>query len=110
MSNNDKKSTSTGSSDAGINISEEKILDRDQDSPVSVSPEGEEKPSYTHNADKSDPLDSHLSDDNSPDKTSGSKKVDDDALDRDQDSPVSVSPKDKEKPSYTHNADSSDQS
>lgn len=110
MSNNDKKSTSTGSSDADINISEEKILDRDQDSPVSVSPEGEEKPSYTHNADKSDPLDPNFSDDKPSKNVVGSKNVDDDTLDRDQDSPVSVSPKDKDKPSYTHNADSSDKS
>ena len=110
MSNDDKKSTSTNSSDVDINTSEDKILDRDQDSPVSVSPEGEEKHSYTHNAEKSDPLDPNYTDDAPTGKTSDNKNVEDDVLDRDQDSPVSVSPEGEKKHSYTHNADSSDKS
>ena len=37
-------------------------LDRDRPGPVSVSLEGTHKPSYTYNADKSDPIDPNMAD------------------------------------------------
>jgi len=110
MKDDKKKSAAVHTNAAGTNKSEGNILDRDQPGPVSVATKEDGKPSYTHNADKSDPIDPHLSDDNPPEKASGSKNVEDDALDRDQPGPVSVAPGDGKKPSYTHNADSSDQS
>lgn len=89
---------------------EDDALDRDQPGPVSVAPEEEKKPSYTHNADKTDPIDPHLSDENKlePRDSASKAEADEKALERDQPGPVSVSPKDKDKPSYTHNADKSD--
>lgn len=102
MQKDDKKSNSSQKK-AG-----EKVLDRDQPGPVSVSPEGQDKPSYTHNADKTDPIDPHLGGEESPDKTGGDKNVEDDALERDKPGPVSVSPEGQDEPSYTHNVDDSD--
>lgn len=101
----EKKQTSST-----INLSknksvEEDALNRDKPGPVSVSPEGEDKPSYTYNADKTDPIDPHLSDKNPPGSSSSPKNVEEDALGRDKPGPVSVSPKGKDKPSYTYNAD-----
>ncbi len=84
------------------------ILERDQSGPVSVAPEGQENPSYTYNADKSDPIDPHLSDKNPPGSASGEKNVENDALDRDKPGPVSVAPEGQENPSYTHNVDKTD--
>lgn len=46
MKKDDNKSTSS-QKNAGENI-----LERDQPGPVSVAPEGKDKPSYTHNTDK----------------------------------------------------------
>lgn len=88
---------------------EDDALDRDQPGPVSVSPKDKKKPSYTHNADESDPIDPHLSEKKKPKPKGGDKEEDsEEVLDRDQPGPVSVSPKDKDKPSYTHNADETD--
>ena len=42
---------------------EDDALDRDKPGPVSVSSEDKEKPSYTHNADTSDPIDPNIADD-----------------------------------------------
>jgi hypothetical protein len=108
MKKEEKKSASSQMSVSGNENTEDDVLDRDQPGPVSVSPKGKEKPSYTYNADKTDPVDPHLSDNNPPGSISGEKNVEDDALDRDKPGPVSVSPEGKEKPSYTHNADKSD--
>ncbi len=109
----DMKKEQTQSAKTQMSVSdndkaEKDVLDRDKPGPVSVSPKGEKKPSYTHNADKTDPIDPHLSDNNPPAAIPGGKNVDDDALDRDKPGPVSVSPKGQEKPSYTHNADTTD--
>ena len=71
-------------------------------------PRAAEKSSYTHNADKSEPLDPHLGGEKSPDGSTGKKNVEDDALDRDKPGPVPVSPEGKDKPSYSHIADQSD--
>ncbi len=97
MKKDDNKST------ASQKNTNDKVLDRDQPGPVSVAPEGQDKPSYTHNADKSEPLDPNYGGEKSPDKSSGKKNVEDDALDRDKPGPVSVSPEGEDKPSYTHN-------
>ena len=85
-------------------------LDRDQPGPVSVSPEDSKTPSYTHNADKSAPIDPHLYAKNKPASGESTEKADasDKVLDRDQPGPVSVSPKDQDKPSYPHNTDESE--
>ena len=99
MNKDDKKATSS-QKNAGDNV-----LERDQPGPVSVAPEGQDKPSYTHNADKSEPLDPHLGGEKSPGKDSSKKNVDNDAMDRDKPGPVSVAPEGQDKPSYTHNAD-----
>ncbi len=99
MNKKDPKSTSS-QKNAGENI-----LDRDQPGPVSVAPEDKDKPSYTHNADKSEPLDPHLGGGKKPEKTGGRTNVDNDALDRDKPGPVSVSPEGEDKHSYTHNTD-----
>ncbi len=107
MKKDETKST-VSQMNKGKNSSQEDVLDRDQPGPVSVSPEGKEKPSYTHNADKTDPIDPHLGGEKSPEKTPGAENVEDDALDRDKPGPVSVSPEGKDKPSYTHNADKTD--
>lgn len=49
-------------------------LDRDKPGPVSVSPVGKERPSYTYNADKTDPIDPHLADQSGYSKRKGSEK------------------------------------
>jgi hypothetical protein len=103
-----KKQTSNTINLSDKNNTKDDILDRDKPGPVSVSPEGKDKPSYTHNADKTDPIDPHLSDNNPPGSSSRPKDVEDDALDRDKPGPVSVSPEGKDKPSYTYNADKTD--
>lgn len=108
MKKEEKKSVSSQMSVSGNENTEDDVLDRDQHATVSVSPKEKEKPSYTHNADNTDPIDPHLSDDNPPDSVPGEINVEDDALDRDKPGPVSVSPEGKEEPSYTHNADKSD--
>lgn len=105
MKKDEKMKTSSSMNVSGKENVEDNALDRDKSGKVSVSSEGKEKPSYTHNADKTDPVDPHLSDKNSPGSSSSPKNVEDDALDRDKSGQVSVSPKDKDKPSYTHNAD-----
>lgn len=86
----------------------EEVLDRDKPGPVSVSPKGQDHPSYTHNADKSEPIDPHLSDKNPPGKTLGAIHTEDDVLDRDKSGLVSVSASDRGDTSYTYNADKSD--
>ena len=93
---------------SGKQNAEDDVLDRDKSGKVSVSPGDKEKPSYTYNADKSDPIDPHLSDKNPPDSAASEKNIENDALDRDKSGKVSVSPGDKEKPSYTYNAEKSD--
>lgn len=108
MKKDEKKSGLSQMSVSGSDNTKDNVLERDQPGPVSVSPKGKDKPSYTHNADKTDPIDPHLSDDNPPNRTSGEKNVENDALDRDKPGPVSVSPEGKDKPSYTHNADKTD--
>ncbi len=108
MKDQEKKTISTDTNTEDINKAEENILDRDQSGPVSVSTDDDGKPSYTHNVDKSDPIDPHLSDDNPPDSAPGSSDSEDNTLDRDKASPVSVSTEDNGKPSYTHNADDSE--
>lgn len=108
MKKEEKKSVSSHMSVSGNENTGDDALERDQPGPVSVSPKGKEKHSYTHNADKSDPIDPHLSDSNPPGGSSGEKNVEDDALDRDKPGPVSVSPEGKDEPSYTHNADKTD--
>lgn len=108
MKKEEKKSVSSQMSASGNENTENDVLDRDKPGPVSVSPKGKQKTSYTHNADKTDPIDPHLSDNNPPAGSSGEKNVEDDALDRDKPGPVSVSPEGKDKPSYTHNADKTD--
>jgi len=62
MKKEEKQSVSSQMSVSGDENTEDDVLDRDQPGPVSVSPKGKEKPSYTHNADKSDPIDPHLAD------------------------------------------------
>ena len=68
----------------------DRLLDRDQHSPVSVMPEGDDEPSYTYNAEKSEPYDPHLSDKNPTGSAKGKKNVGNDALDRDRPGSVSV--------------------
>lgn len=104
----EKKQTSNTMNLSDKKKTEDDTLERDKPGPVSVSPEGKDKHSYTHNADKSDPVDPHLSDENPPGSSSSPQNTEDDALDRDKSGQISVSPEGKGKPSYTHNADKSD--
>ena len=84
------------------------VLDRDQDSPVSVSAK-DGHPSYTYNDETTEAYDPHLEDRHKPDRRSspGRRKADRAALDRDQPGPVSVSTE-KGEPSYTYNAEKSE--
>ncbi len=108
MKKEETKSATSNMSASSNKNTQEDVLERDQPGPVSVASKSKDKSSYTHNADKTDPIDPHLSDSNPPKSTSGAKNVEDDALDRDKPGPVSVSPEGKDKPSYTHNADKTD--
>ncbi len=100
--------TSTTMNFSGKENVKDNVLDRDKSGKVSVSPGDNEKPSYTYNADKSDPIDPHLSDNNPPDSARSEKNVENNVLDRDKSGKVSVSSEDNEKPSYTYNVDKSD--
>ncbi|MEE4241174.1 MAG: hypothetical protein V2I36_06890 [Desulfopila sp.] len=107
MQKEEKKTPSTMDL-SNKNTAKNDVLDRDTPGPVSVSPGGDDKPSYTHNADKTDPIDPHLSGKSFSSNSSSPGNVEDDALDRDKTGPVSVSPEGKDKPSYTYNADKTD--
>ncbi len=80
------------------------ILNRDQSGPVSVSSDKQGHPSYTYNAEKSEPYDPHMSDENPPGRSPAAKNTEGDALDRDKPGPVSVSSRDRQKEHKSHPA------